>query len=110
MAALRKGEQAWIPDNIVDDNHVNAKGMWCKSWIRNFILENVDWHPTDSTALLDPNPLLVYYMIYIAKWNNRYVHPDEATRGPLMFKIVEGVHNQASGAQWEHLQDSCPAS
>ena len=84
-ASLRKGDNSWVPHTPKEGNHVQSKGIWATSFIRRFIIDNCDWHPENSKVLLDPNPLLVYYMLYVDKWINRHVCADQAAQGPLRF-------------------------
>ena len=58
LAALRRGDSEWVVDASTA-NQQGRRGMWAEAWMRDFVRETADWHPEDSTALLDPNPVEV---------------------------------------------------
>ena len=50
--------------------------------MRDFVRETADWQPNLQLAYLDPNPVEVYHMLYVAKWENRSKTTAD-TRAPL---------------------------
>ena len=87
MRELRKGTQEWVPAANVGNAGKNDKtrGLWAKAFIRQYVKDHADWDPEKCVAKIDPNPLLVYYMLYVAKWINRTVNPDLPVQQPLEF-------------------------
>ena len=58
LVALRRGNSEWVVDSSTS-NKQGRRGIWAKAWMRDFVSETAEWHPDDSTALLDPNPIEV---------------------------------------------------